>query len=72
MSRSEMPCPKCSGKMHEGFICDQSYGTRLVSTWVEGVPERSLLMGLKLKGRRTIETRTFRCDKCGYLETYAK
>lgn len=72
MSRNEMPCPKCSGKMQEGFICDHSHGFRLVSTWVEGAPEKSVWTGVKLKGRKTIEARTFRCDKCGFLEAYAK
>jgi predicted nucleic-acid-binding Zn-ribbon protein len=72
MARNEMPCPKCSGKMQEGFIYDQSDAIRLVSKWVEGVPEKSIWTGLKLKGRKTIETRTFRCDKCGFLESYAK
>jgi len=65
-------CPKCSGKMQEGFICDQSHGGRLVSTWVEGAPERSRWTGIKLAGHKTLETRTFRCGKCGFLESYAK
>ena len=72
MARNEMPCPKCSGRMQEGFIYDQSDAIRLVSKWVEGVPEKSVWTGVKLKGRKTIETRTFRCDKCGFLESYAK
>jgi ribosomal protein L37E len=25
-----------------------------------------------LKGRKTIEVQTHRCDKCGFLESYAK
>ena len=68
MPRNETPCPKCSGKMQEGFIYDQSDAIRLVSKWVEGVPEKSVWTGIKLKGRRTIQTQTFRCDKCGFLE----
>ena len=71
MPRDEMSCPKCRGAMQEGFVCDHSYGARLVSIWVEGVPEKSLLSGVKLKGRKTIETRTFRCTRCGFLEGYA-
>jgi DNA-directed RNA polymerase subunit RPC12/RpoP len=72
MAHNDMPCPKCSGKMQEGFIYDQAYGASLVSRWVQGPPEKSLLSGVKLKGRKMIETRTFRCDKCGFLESYAK
>jgi DNA gyrase inhibitor GyrI len=72
MPRNEMPCPKCSGKMQQGFIIDRLDAVRQVSTWVEGSPEKSFWMGLSLKGRKTIETQTFRCDKCGFLESYAK
>jgi hypothetical protein len=54
--------------MREGFNCDQAYGTILVSRWVEGPPERSLLTGVKAKGRTMLETRTFRCERCGFLE----
>jgi hypothetical protein len=72
MTHSKTPCPKCSGKMEEGFIYDQFDAIRLVSKWVEGVPEKSIWTGVKIKGRKTIETQTFRCDKCGFLESYAK
>ena len=72
MTHNKTPCPKCSGKMEEGFIYDQFDAIRLVSKWVEGVPEKSMWTGVKIKGRKTIETRTFRCDKCGFLESYAK
>lgn len=72
MDRKELPCPKCSGKMQEGFMLDRQDALRQVSTWVEGTPEKSLWTGIRLKGRRTIDTCTFRCDKCGFLESYAK
>lgn len=65
-------CPKCQSKMTEGFIVDQGYGRRFVSQWVEGVPATGFWMGVKLSTQRRIDTQTYRCTSCGYLESYAK
>jgi predicted nucleic-acid-binding Zn-ribbon protein len=73
-----MICPKCRGAMEVGFILDNSYGVRLVSSWVEGTPERSTFLGIqqagsaKIQKKRSIETSTHRCTECGYLESYAR
>lgn len=64
-------CPKCSGRMAEGFVIDNSYGTRTVAQWVEGRPEKSIWTGLKIKGRSRHAIATWRCGRCGYLESYA-
>ncbi len=66
------PCPKCRGVMKEGFVLDNAYGSFKVSAWIEGAPQPSVWSGLKLGGRRSIAVATFRCDRCGYLESYAK
>jgi hypothetical protein len=67
------PCPKCGGRMQEGFIVDRFDKIhRVVSAWVEGTPQKTFWTGLRLKGRKTIEVRALRCDKCGFLESYAK
>jgi len=66
-------CPKCGAPMEEGFIVDAfDRVQRVVSTWVEGAPEKSLWNGVRLRGKRRIGTKTFRCTKCGYLESYAR
>ena len=65
-------CPKCRGRMEEGFIKDEGYGTSHPSKWVEGTPEKSFWTGLKTRGKEQVEIRTFRCTQCGYLESYAK
>jgi hypothetical protein len=65
-------CPKCKSDMESGFIADfNDSGGRLVSRWVEGVPEESFWTGLKVDDRRQMEIRTYRCFGCGYLESYA-
>jgi predicted nucleic-acid-binding Zn-ribbon protein len=72
MARNES-CPKCSGNMHEGFIADRFDNIhRVVSTWTEGAPQKTFWTGLRLKGRKTRDVQTLRCDKCGFLESYAK
>ena len=40
--------------------------------WVEGEPERSFWQGLKTRDREQHPVRTFRCARCGYLESYAR
>jgi hypothetical protein len=57
--------------MEEGFTLDNSYGARLRSTWVEGAPVLSRWTGIKVKGKAMLPIVTFRCGRCGYLESYA-
>ena len=40
--------------------------------WVRGEPERSFWFGIKTKGKDKYPVRTFRCERCGYLEAYAR
>lgn len=58
--------------MKEGFILDNAYGSRHASAWIEGAPQSSIWSGVKLGGRRAIRVASFRCNRCGYLESYAK
>lgn len=66
------PCPKCGKSMEEGFVLDNTYGSRSASAWVEGEPEKSVWVGVKLHGKKAIEIAAFRCTGCGYIEQYAK
>ena len=45
--------------------------SRQTSTWISGPPEPSFWTGLKMKGKHQREIRTFRCVRCGFLESYA-
>ncbi|QDV36344.1 hypothetical protein [Tautonia plasticadhaerens] len=63
--------PKCSQAMKEGFILDHTRNGRLPSEWVEGPPQHSFWTGLRLRGKERHKVATFRCPKCGYLESYA-
>lgn len=70
MSSFQPTCPKCQGSMVQGFIADIGYGSKYVSGWVSGPPERSFWTGTKTP--HTIPVGTFRCSACGYLESYAR
>jgi len=65
-------CPKCQTSMVEGFIIDKSDSGRGVSAWLEGAPVKSMWLGVKLGGKKPIETATWRCGSCGFLESWAK
>lgn len=64
-------CPKCSSEMVDRYIVDQGYGTNAVPSWREGEPRKSIWVGLKLGGTKPMEITTYRCGRCGYLESYA-
>ena len=63
-------CPKCAGGKERGFLLDQGYGTYTQPEWVEGVPDRSIWTGLKLRGKTRLKVFTWRCRRCGFLESY--
>ena len=64
-------CPKCQGSMTEGFVATDKDGARSVSTWVEGAPDKRWY-GIKIGGKVKHEIQTWRCGRCGFLESYAK
>ncbi|HEU0283743.1 MAG TPA: PF20097 family protein [Sphingomicrobium sp.] len=66
-----LSCPRCSGSMESGYIVDEGYGTRTVAKWIRGEPERSMWTGLKMRGKDTVDITTYRCTRCGFLESYA-
>ncbi len=73
MSGTTTRCPKCNGEMVQGFIVDfHAGGKRLVSNWVEGAPEASFWQSTKVPVEKCIPVGTYRCSKCGFLESYAR
>ncbi|MGI8498378.1 MAG: PF20097 family protein [Gemmatimonadaceae bacterium] len=65
-------CPKCGGTMIDGFIVDHTYGANVQSEWAEGEPKKSFWTGLKMKGVPLHSVTTLRCERCGYLESFAR
>ncbi len=74
IDQPQVPCPKCGGRMQEGFILDRGhYDSKRASEWVEGEPVRSFWHGgLKVSDKAQYEVTTYRCGGCGYLESYAE
>ena len=52
-------------------MIDVGYGTKAVPKWVEGAPQKSFWTGLKVTGKDQLDVITYRCRRCGYLESYA-
>ena len=73
MTQQPHNCPKCSGHMASGFMADRTiFDTDLQARWVEGDPiPRFFFDGVKIQGRDPIPVTTYRCDGCGYLESFA-
>jgi hypothetical protein len=68
---TQLTCPKCNSQMEQGFVLDNSYGGRLISHWVPGVPQKSFWLGTRSSTSHTIPIGVFRCSSCGFLEQYA-
>ncbi len=70
--RATPECLRCQGSMKPGYIIDHTqHASSVVQTWLRGEPEKSFWTGLKTKKRSHRQVRTFRCTRCGYLESYA-
>jgi ribosomal protein L37E len=67
----ESTCPKCGSRLQEGYVPDRGRPGIKQASWVEGKPERSFWTGLKLHGRAQYPIATYRCSRCGFLESYA-
>ena len=65
-------CPKCSGRMAEGFIADYQHADVKPSAWVEGTPHGGLFRTAKFPKSAKHTVATYRCERCGYLESYAE
>lgn len=58
--------------MVPGFILELADQSMTKATnWVEGDPEKGMLGMIKLRGRRKLPIRTYRCERCNLLESYA-
>jgi hypothetical protein len=53
-----------------GFALDYTYGGQRVSTWSAGSAKSSYWRGVKVPDSN-IPIGTFRCELCGFLESYA-
>jgi hypothetical protein len=47
-------------------------GSRRVSNWIEGAPQKSFWWGTTAQDMKGIPIGTFRCEGCGFLESFAR
>lgn len=67
-----LKCPRCQGTMEVGVVVDRAhYGVPTRETWVPGIPKWSRWSGLKIGGLPNLPVTSYRCEKCGFLESYA-
>ena len=71
MNDALVECPNCKVEMERGFVVDHAYYSSYPSSWVAGLVEWSRWSGLKIKGREKLPVTTFRCPRCGRLESFA-
>ena len=75
MSAGTNRCPKCNGEMVQGFTYGRDGPNRVVSTWVEGAPEKVGWLFVQAKEAppdKCVPVGVFRCSACGFLESYAR
>lgn len=70
MESPTIACPKCNGKMNQGFVADKTHLAIEVMMWRPGPPETSFFSGTKLPGG-ALPMAAFRCAHCGFVEFYA-
>ena len=66
-------CPRCQGRMVKGFVPSPIQSYHYTGLWLEGDAGRCA-WGDPLRPRleRGVPITTFRCERCGYLEHYAR
>jgi hypothetical protein len=57
--------------MEDGFTLDHNYDHHTQASWIEGPPQQSIWTGLKAPRAARHPITTYRCTKCGFLESYA-
>ena len=69
--RRPTECPKCGGAMSEGVIAEKGDAGWKVASFLPGAPEVSRWWGLKVRKKDLVPISSWRCGRCGYLESYA-
>jgi hypothetical protein len=59
--------------MVEGFLLDSMDDDRFRQPrWIPGAPVKSFWSGVKAPRDTTLQVTTLRCERCGFLESYAR
>ncbi len=71
MNQSTISCPKCKGEMVQGYVLDFTPVGARVRQWNSGAP-KSPAWAVIRDSITQIPIGTFRCQSCGFLESYAR
>lgn len=64
-------CPRCDSRMTEGYLIDTGQSSMIAAlSWHPGEPNKRW-WGYKTDKSKKREITSFRCDRCGLLESYA-
>ena len=67
-----LECSKCAGEMREGFLVETGLLSNPRPRWAEGRPTVHVFSGkVQTSDKDLRSVQTFRCIRCGYLESYA-
>lgn len=72
MTADPVECMRCHVEMEAGYLPDVGHSGYHQQTWSPSAPKESFWVGLKIDREKLVPVTTYRCPKCGYLESYAK
>lgn len=72
MREKQPECVQCRRPMDRGYLVDHGYGTVYPLAWAAGFPKWSRWLGLTLKKKDKVPVATFRCPRCGRLDSFAE
>jgi len=65
-------CAKCQGEVESGFMVDHTDVGGHQAMWASGAPIQTFSSATGVaKSEKKLAVVTFRCAKCGYLESFA-
>jgi hypothetical protein len=58
--------------MDAGLMLDRKDGGSVEPTWIKGTADKGIFGMIKVRDRERLPVATFRCPKCGRLESFAQ
>ena len=70
MEQKQLKCPKCGGEMETGFVFDRGdWSIPMEPIWGTDYKPLSLRINGGIGNKKIVKS--FRCNSCGFLESYA-
>lgn len=77
MAEIPLCCAKCGGTMVKGLAADKTYQNYFPMWWLDGDPVHARVLGvtgdnLDIGSNERWQMYGLRCERCGFLELYAR